>query len=112
MGMASGAPKPDDRIPLEHCRALLGEEAQELDDGMLREMRDALYVVAEVLTEARDAAPPGSLMLASARQAAPALNWEVVEERAAIMEFEGDIPRDVAERMAICDHLAKERTNE
>lgn len=112
MEMASRAPKPDDRIPLKHCRALLGEEGQVLDDGALRELRDALYAVAEILPEVGQGASHASLMLTSAEQTAPALNWQAVEERAAIMEFEGEVPRDVAERMAICDHLAKEQGSE
>jgi hypothetical protein len=110
--MASRAPKPDDRIPLERCRALLGEEGQDLGDGVLRELRDALYAVAETLPAVGQGASPTSLMLTSAEQVAPALNWEAVEERAAIMEFEGEVARDVAERVAICDHLAKEQGNE
>lgn len=110
--MASGAPKPDDRIPLEHCRALLGEEGQDLGDGSLRELRDALYAVAETLLQVGQGASSTSLMFTSAEQAAPGLNWEAVEERAAIMEFEGAVPRDMAERIAICDHLAKEPGNE
>lgn len=110
--MASRAPKPDNRIPVKQCRALLGGEAQDLSDGALLELRDALYAVAESLSQAAQRASCTSLMLTSAEQAAPGLNWEAVRERAAIMEFEGEVPRDVAERLAICDHLAKEQGNE
>jgi len=110
--MASEAPKPDERIPLDRCRALLGEEGQDFNDRALRELRDALYAVAETLPDVGQRASSTSLMFTSAEQTAPALNWEAVEERAAIVEFEGEVPRDVAQRMAICDHLAREQDNE
>ena len=99
-------------VPLARCRELLGAEAEVLDDGSLRQLRDALYVLAGGVVEARIQETPPSLMLATARNTAPTIDWEAVEERAAIMEFEAGAERDVAERMAICDHLAVRRGNE
>jgi len=99
-------------VPLARCRELLGAEAEVLDDGSLRQLRDALYVLAGGVVEARIQEAPSSLMLATARNTAPTVDWEAVEERAAIIEFDGEVPRDVAERMAICDRLAKDSTDE
>jgi len=90
------------------CRELLGS-GYALDDEQLKKTRDALYRLAEMVC---DDVKPTSLMFEKAKRLAPSEDWDRIGERAAIYEHEPGLPRDVAERKAICDHLAKERTNE
>ena len=99
-------------VSLARCREILGAEAEVLDDGSLRQLRDALYGLAGGVLDAQIQEGLPSLMLAKARNTAPTVDWEAVEERAAIIEFDGEVPRDVAERMAICDRLAKDSADE
>lgn len=42
----------DGRIPLDRCRELLGAEAAGMSDEQLRERRDRLYALADVVLDA------------------------------------------------------------
>jgi hypothetical protein len=99
---------------LERCRAIIRSGCS-LDEKRLTQLRDQLYGLANVGVEElcrqrkngqgheRDDSSPGefraaiSLLIESER--------EDVEERAAIIEFEGGADRDEAERKAILGSL-------
>lgn len=96
-------------LSLQRCRAILGHR---LDDADLERVRDQLYAVAAVTVEAfiqgqRSPAPRdvGSLGGEADRRDALALlppeERVAVEERAALMEFDGGLDRDRAERHAV-----------
>jgi hypothetical protein len=89
-------------LSLQRCRELLGEECP-YDDAELEELREQCYEIARVVVDTRpqavaphtepvfDKLPPGERV--------------EVEERAAVMEFDGGLGRDHAERAALARYL-------
>ena len=97
--MASGLDASSQRIPIDTCRRFLGPAAAGLTDAQLEELRDQLYDLAQV-TVASYASGPG----VPPKRLAPHFgeaDYFDVEERAAIMEFDGRLSRDQAERLAL-----------
>jgi hypothetical protein len=123
-------------LTLERCRQILGDDAPQSNSDLER-MRDQLYGLARVVVEACPRqrrgnglrnAPAGARRTidsaavdkARAKPAAfpdalamlPEDERYEVEERAAIMEFDGGLDRDAAERAAFSQYWrAKHRGN-
>ena len=100
------------RLSLERCRKLLGPE-NSVPDERLVTLRDQLYCLAELVLDLRDSrrgfgdAVEGAFEQVASSQEDP----NVLKERAAIIEFDGKVSRDEAERRAISMSLASERVN-
>jgi hypothetical protein len=102
---------------LEHCREILG--VNDLDDLELQQLRDQLYGLAEVITdeiktfstdderEIQENHPIHNNGFETALRILEPAEREEVEERAAIIEFEGRDNRDEAERKAVLIALGK-----
>ena len=112
-------------LSLQRCREIVGWDCL-LDDDLLVRLRDQLYGLADVITGNLlahrsgdgEACQENKEWSAGEFKAAltllPECEREDVEERAAIIEFEGGTDRDQAERRAILSavqkrHDAKER---
>jgi len=94
---------PESRLSIERCRALLGNDGDALSDSELEALRDQFYAIASVASRAylaRDASPFRTALLRLSE--ADRID---VEERAAILEFEGKLCRDLAERQALGQRL-------
>ena len=92
---------------MRQCRALLGADAVESDSDIER-LRDELYEVARVwidgamtMFEVPSAEPPAVLTEDDRIE---------VEERAAVLEFEGGLSRVEAERAALTGHMRQRRS--
>lgn len=99
-------------ISLDRCRKILGPKVSVSDEN-LAALREQLYSFAELALDIRDhkhdsVSPFGSAFeqVADAQEDPDALR-----ERAAIIEFEGNLSRDETERRAINLALASERVN-
>lgn len=88
------------RLGLAKCRTLLADKS--LSDAEVSGHLDALYSLAEV---ACDAFSERAGCFDALRNLAPDEDWEAVEERAALREYEGGQSRDEAERAAVCEVL-------
>ncbi len=112
-------------LSLQRCREILGRDCF-LDDDQLAQLRDQLYGLADIITGELLAHRSGdgeackenkewsTGEFKAALNLLPECEREDVEERAAIIEFEGGADRDLAERRAILStvqkrHDAKER---
>jgi len=90
-------------LSLSKCREILGGESARLSDEQVTRLRDQLYALAETAVQLAHITPPVDFTLAAA-----SLTTEVradVEERAAILEFDGRLSRDQAERFALARQL-------
>jgi hypothetical protein len=90
---------------LERCRQILGGTADCLSDDQILTLRDQLAAFAAVAVDLFGAAqrspkPSNGLLLAALGALDPNERADV-EERAAILEFEGKLSRDQAERLAL-----------
>jgi hypothetical protein len=89
-------------LSLSQCRRLLPHDSK-LTDGELTTLREQLYTLAHAMTENAAARP----------QAAEAFDLidsgiaELTAERAAIMEFDAGLDRDVAERAAFTGLISR-----
>lgn len=98
-------------LSLQQCRKILGAKLA-ISDEELATLRDQLYCFAELALDIRDqrqkVVSPGNIFeqVADSKE-----DSDVLLERAAIMEFDGNISRDEAERMAITMSLANEQLN-
>lgn len=98
----------DRMISLERCRKVLGPNNR-LSDESLATVREQLYCFAELslnIWDYRKGTESDSLSLRQFCDSEERL--EELEERAAIMEFEGNQTRDEAERLAISLSLAND----
>ena len=93
-------------LSLERCRKVLGSGTK-LSDEDLAALRDQFYCLASLALELRDQqkksaleTPDGSL-----------IDRDALEERAAIIEFEGNVPRDEAERSSVALALENDHLN-
>lgn len=89
-------------LSLDDCRTLLNRDGEELNDADLADLRDQLYSLASLTVErfSRIECKEGATFkdaLALFGQS----ERETIEERAAVIEFEGKLEREVAERSAI-----------
>ena len=92
-------------LSLERCRKVLGSDTK-LSDEDLATLRDQLYCFAALALEVRDTQKKSVLE----RPDLDSLDRDALEERAAIIEFDGKMSRDEAERNALAlvlenDHL-------
>jgi hypothetical protein len=93
-------------LTLQKCRSLLGTDCK-LIDTQLEQLRAELYalsdVVIEVYSAQKRANPADSSKLKNTETcltAVPQEERQAVEERAAILEFEGGLKKSEAERQA------------
>ena len=89
-------------LSVQRCRELLGPSAPSSDEE-IEVLRNQLYAVATVWLER--GAPRLEPSADSVLGALPEDERADVEERAALMEFDGGASRDVAERMALTEFL-------
>ena len=99
-------------LSLERCRKLLGTE-NSLPDESLVTLRDQLYCLAELVLDFRDSGQKlnDSIDGAFEQIASSREDPDALIERAAIIEFDGKVSRDEAERRAITLSLASDRVN-
>ena len=82
--------------------APVGRVAQGMSDAEIEQVRDQLFSVARVVVASLD---PGEQPFSEAIASLPEDQRTEAEERAAILEFEGKLTRDQAERLAISKYL-------
>jgi len=87
-----------DRLSLRCVRELLGPEAPELDDQLLK-IRDALYDIVEVWVER--AISVGTMSSIESSKPTDAEHLIEIEERAAILQFDGGLSQAESERVAL-----------
>ena len=99
-------------LSLECCRKHLGPK-NNVPDEKLVTLRDQLYCLAELVLDLRDSSPKADLSVDGAFEQIAVSNEDpnALKERAAIIEFDGKVSRDVAERRAIEMSLASESVN-
>jgi hypothetical protein len=99
-------------ISLERCRKILGSN-DSVSDENLAALREQLYSFAELALDIRDRKQASVLPSTSAFEQLADEHDEpdILRERAAIIEFDGKVSRDEAERMTINLELATERIN-
>lgn len=98
-----GTKATSEPLSIARCRSLL--DHPDLSDQEVAELLNGLRSLADVVLD--ELQRPASLMLEKARRLAPNEDWEAIEERAAIYEYEAEMPRDVSERLAVTDHLER-----
>jgi hypothetical protein len=88
-------------LSLRHCRTILGPKTA-ISDENLATLRDQLYCLAALALDNRDKTKrTSSTFRRTEGDAISNEGLEILRERAAIIEFDGNISRDEAERMAI-----------
>lgn len=109
-------------LSVQQCRAALGGRP-DLTDNDIERLRTQLYAIAEVAVhqfkvdrdrphESKTGVGSGpDALRARALKLMPDDQRETFEERAAIMEFDGGINRDVAERRALMHIVRKPSGN-
>jgi hypothetical protein len=93
-------------LSLERCRKVLGLD-KKLSDEDLATLRDQLYCFAALALEVRDNQKRSVLEMRDVGS----IDRDALEERAAIIEFEGKLSKDEAERNAIAFALENDRLN-
>ena len=90
-------------LSTKQARQLLGARSQDLPDREMERLCSDLAELARIaLTTPRS---PSNATFSGLRKQLPHAASEAIEERAAIMEFDGDLDRDTAERAALWDSL-------
>jgi hypothetical protein len=90
-------------LTIAQCKGALGPDHKLSDEDLLR-LRDVLYALARIVTDSfpvAGAISSGSREFDQAMMLVSEPERDAVVERAAIQEFEGGFPRDIAERQAI-----------
>ena len=94
-------------LKVERCRRLLGKHGRELSDAEVERIRDSLYAVAGMMVDAFvEPGLGGRRPFERALELVPENESDAVAERAAIMEFDGNLPRIEAEKRAAL-HLVR-----
>lgn len=88
-------------LTLQRCRSLLGIDCK-LTDAELEQLRQELYAYADIALESFRASktPRVGPIVESCLDAIPDDERETVAERAAILEYEGNLKKPEAERQA------------
>lgn len=99
-------------LSLGRCRKLLGPE-NTVPDEKLVTLRDQLYCLAELVLDLRDSSQRVDRSVHGAFEQMAVSNEDLnaLKERAAIIEFDGKVSRDEAERRALELSLASESVN-
>ena len=95
-------------LTFEQCRKAMGAHAKDWPDSKVEEFRRRADILTDIVIEmyqAGRAAGP----LAEARAVVPDDIGNELEERSAIQEYDAHLPRDTAERMAVSDHVRRQR---
>ncbi len=108
-------------LPLSRCRELIRQECR-LSDSEIELLREQLYALAHIVIDVfaekqlnghqnlmqgpASAGTPTKENFRAAQALVPQDDHHRLEERAAIMEYEGDLTRDEAERHAFSSYLA------
>ena len=95
-------------LTLEQCRTAMGEHAKDWPDSKVEEIKRRVDILTDIVIDmylAGRAAGP----LAEARALVPDDIGEELEERSAIREYDAHLPRSTAERMAVSDHVRRQR---
>ena len=89
-------------LSLDNCRTLLDRDGEELYDADLTTLRDQLYSLASLAVDrfSKIQCKP-SVTFKDAVALFEQSERETIEERAAVIEFEGNLEREIAERRAI-----------
>lgn len=89
-------------LSLDNCRRLLDEDGEALNDADLATLRDQLYSLASLVLErySRSECKNNATFKDALAVFGPS-ERETIEERAAVIEFEGKLEREIAERTAI-----------
>lgn len=90
---------------LEYCRKVLGKD-NELSDENLATLRDQFYCLANLMLDRR-----GNEKKSQEEPRSRRLDRETLEERAAIIEFDGNLSRDEAEKNAVALALENDHSN-
>ena len=91
-------------LTVEACRNLLGDQANGLSDAQLARTRDTLADLARCILDSFER-HHGSHFKNTALQRLPSEERVEVEERAAMLEFDGRMSRDEATRTALASRL-------
>lgn len=101
-------------LPLHQCRKILGPNCS-LTDCQLDQLRDQLYALADIVVDAfcdqrtdisgHDQPSSVNVGFADALRLLPVAERETLQERAAIMEFDGELQHSEAERAAFACYL-------
>lgn len=88
-------------LSLDRCRSLLGPAGTQISDSNLEILRDQLYALADIACEAaaRDTVSDADFQNVTARL--PDDIRDAADERAAIIQHDGGLPRQIAERRAL-----------
>jgi hypothetical protein len=100
--MANAPARDRERISILSCRRHLGPLANALSDAQVESLRNQYYDIARVALDLHPMDRP--MPFASALSSVPEEQRLEVEERAAILEFDGRLTRDQAERLALTMH--------
>ena len=95
-------------VTLEQCRKAMGEHAKDWPDSKVEEIQRRADILTDIVIDmylAGRAAGP----LAEARAEVPDDIGDELEERSAIQEYDAHLPRGTAERMAVSDHVRRQR---
>ena len=95
-------------LTLEQCRKAMGEHAKDWPDWKVEEFQRRADILTDIVIEmyqAGRAAGP----LAEARAVVPDDIGDELEERSEILEYDAYMPRGKAERMAVSDHVRRQR---
>lgn len=89
-------------LSLQNCRLLLKGDSEEVEDTDLTVIRDQFYELARLTLEqfVNRRASFNSVL-----ESFEETEKEAIEERAAVLEFEGNLERETAERIAISQAL-------
>ena len=93
-------------LSLERCRKVLGS-GNNLSDEDLATLRDQLYCFASLALELRDHQKKS----ARENHGLDSIDRDALEERAAIIEFDGNVSRDEAEKTAVALALENDHLN-
>ena len=95
-------------LTLERYRKAMGEHAKDWPDSKVEEIKRRADILADIVIDMYLAGrAPGPL--AEARAVVPDGIGDELEERSAIQEYDAHLPRGTAERMAVSDHVRRQR---
>ena len=95
-------------LTLDQCRKAMGKHAKDWPDSKVEEIKRRADILTDIVIDmylAGRAAGP----LAEARALVPDEIGEELAERASVLEYDADLPRGTAERMAVSDHVRRQR---